>query len=217
MIVKELCWQPVKSQTCWPSGRMLWWSISQQSHSTDQAKKRSLRANTWTNPTRGTEPYRPHTRILERQARTGPIGSFVDGLKKERGMYCNYCGKVIQDDAHLCAYCGKRVSGGIARKRLVRPRSGRKRAGVCAGFAEYFDLDVALVQIVWLVCSLFGLLGVVAYAAAWIVVPEEPLALAAPQAEPTKVARICNAGWGAHELLSGHKLPGLLQHLFRSA
>ena len=102
----------------------------------------------------------------------------------------NTWGKVIQDDAHLCAYCGKRVSGVIARKRLVRPRSGRKIAGVCAGFAEYFDLDVALVRIVWLVCSLFGLLGVVAYAAAWIVVPEEPLALAAPQAEPTKVANL---------------------------
>ena len=37
-------------------------------------------------------------------------------------MYCNYCGKVIPDDSNLCAYCGKRVAGVIARERLVRPR-----------------------------------------------------------------------------------------------
>lgn len=104
-------------------------------------------------------------------------------------MYCNYCGKVIPDDAQLCAYCGKRVAGAIARKRLVRPRTGRKIAGVCQGFAEYFDLDVALVRIVWVLCSLFGLAGLIAYIAAWIVVPEEPLLLAAPAAENIPVAR----------------------------
>ena len=63
-------------------------------------------------------------------------------------MYCNYCGKVIQEDANVCAYCGTRVAGVAARKRLMRPRMGRKMAGVCAGFAEYFDIDVTLVRIV---------------------------------------------------------------------
>ncbi len=95
-------------------------------------------------------------------------------------MYCNYCGKVIPDDASLCAYCGKRVAGVVSRTRLVRPRKGRKIAGVCLGFAEYFDLDPTLVRVVWLVCSLFGLFGVVAYAAAWIVMPEEPFLLEQP-------------------------------------
>jgi len=104
-------------------------------------------------------------------------------------MYCNYCGKLLPDDALLCAYCGKRMAGVVARKRLVRPRTGRKIAGVCAGFAEYFDLDVALVRIVWLLCSVLGLAGVIAYAAAWIVVPEEPLLLNAPAGQQVAASK----------------------------
>lgn len=60
-------------------------------------------------------------------------------------------------------------------KRLVRPRAGRKMAGVCAGIADYFDVDVALVRVAWVVLSIvpggiFG--GIIAYLAAWIVMPE---------------------------------------------
>jgi len=101
-------------------------------------------------------------------------------------MYCNYCGKLIQDDANVCAYCGTRVGGVLARKRLIRPRNGRKIAGVCAGFAEYFDLDLTLVRVVWLISAFLGVgLSFVAYLVAWIVIPEEPLALppAVPVAE----------------------------------
>jgi len=89
-------------------------------------------------------------------------------------MYCNYCGKVIQEDAAVCAYCGKRVATVIARKRLVRPRVGRKIAGVCQGVAEYFDLDVNLIRLVWLLSVLFTGLGLVAYIVAWIIMPQEP-------------------------------------------
>ena len=96
-------------------------------------------------------------------------------------MYCNYCGKVIQDDANVCAYCGIRVGASLARRKLIRPRAGRKIGGVCLGFSEYFDLDVALVRVVWLITALMtGGFGFLAYIIAWIVMPEEPLLVSAP-------------------------------------
>ena len=105
-------------------------------------------------------------------------------------MYCNYCGKVIQDDANVCAYCGRRVGAVLARKRLVRPRPGRRIAGVCLGFAEYFDLDVTLVRVVWLMITIltgfvpFGL----AYVVGWIVMPDEPeiIAISVPAQAQTQ-------------------------------
>ncbi|HUO15776.1 MAG TPA: PspC domain-containing protein [Verrucomicrobiae bacterium] len=95
-------------------------------------------------------------------------------------MYCNHCGKVIQDDANVCAYCGIRVGTSLARRKLVRPRVGRKIAGVCLGFSEYFDLDVTLVRVVWLIASVTTVIGMISYPIAWIVMPEEPLMLSAP-------------------------------------
>ena len=101
-------------------------------------------------------------------------------------MYCNYCGKVIQEDANLCAYCGTRVGAVTARQRLARPRQGRKVAGICLAFAEYFDLDVTLIRVVWAIATVLTFpFGLLAYIVAWIIVPEEPLLLPAHDAGAT--------------------------------
>jgi phage shock protein C len=92
-------------------------------------------------------------------------------------MYCNYCGKGIPDDAHVCPYCAKQVNYVVPPRRLMRPRTNRKIAGVCAGFANYFDIDPVIVRLVWLVVVIFGGTGLLAYLIAWILMPEEPEAL----------------------------------------
>ena len=103
-------------------------------------------------------------------------------------MYCNACGKAISEDARFCAYCGTVLGHLPAPKKLMRPRAGRTVAGVCAGMGHYLDLDVSLVRVVWaLITVLSGIFpGVVVYALAWVIVPEEPWAL--PAASQGQVA-----------------------------
>jgi phage shock protein C len=61
----------------------------------------------------------------------------------------------------------------LADKKLVRPLQGRWLAGVAAGFADYFGVDVALVRAGFAVATALGLLGVLIYLAAWLLVPEQ--------------------------------------------
>jgi phage shock protein PspC (stress-responsive transcriptional regulator) len=61
-----------------------------------------------------------------------------------------------------------------ATKTLVRSRDGRMLAGVCAGVAEYFGWDVTLVRvIVAVVAVITGGAGLLAYLAAWAIIPAE--------------------------------------------
>jgi phage shock protein C len=90
-------------------------------------------------------------------------------------MYCNFCGKEMQQDALHCTYCGRRIGVVFAQRKLQRPREGRKIAGVCIGFAEYLELDVTLVRLIWLVLAIFTGIGAIAYPIAWIVMPEAPI------------------------------------------
>ena len=89
-------------------------------------------------------------------------------------MYCNFCGKVIQDDAYVCPYCARKVNYAAPRHRLMRPQVGRRLGGVCAAVAAYFDLDVTLVRLVWLLTIFVPGPTVLAYIICWIVIPEEP-------------------------------------------
>jgi len=63
-------------------------------------------------------------------------------------------------------------SGGEG-KRLLRLRNGRMVAGVCAGLAAYFKVDVNLVRLGFGVFTVFYGLGILIYLIAWAILPEE--------------------------------------------
>jgi phage shock protein C len=64
------------------------------------------------------------------------------------------------------------MRGGNGPRALVRRRNGRMLAGVCAGVADYFGLDVTLVRVIWAVVTvLTGGAGFLAYLAAWVIIP----------------------------------------------
>ena len=46
--------------------------------------------------------------------------------------------------------------------------------GVCAGVAEYFGIDPALVRVGWVLCCVLGGSGVLAYIIAAMIIPRNP-------------------------------------------
>lgn len=59
-------------------------------------------------------------------------------------------------------------------KKLYKSSTDKKLAGVCGGIAEYFNIDSTLVRLGWVVFSLLGGSGLLAYIIAAIIVPENP-------------------------------------------
>ena len=103
-------------------------------------------------------------------------------------MYCTRCGFALEENHRFCPQCGKsarrEAPGSSSEKRLVRPMYQKSIAGVCAGFADYLDVDVTLMRIVWLCTAIFTGIGFIAYIVCWIVMPKDygP----APVAQPTE-------------------------------
>jgi phage shock protein C len=68
---------------------------------------------------------------------------------------------------------GMSENNGSGGKRLLRPKDGRLVAGVCAGLAAYFGIDVNLVRLGFGVFTIFYGLGALVYLIAWAVLPAE--------------------------------------------
>lgn len=59
-------------------------------------------------------------------------------------------------------------------RKFVRPRNGRMIAGVAAGIANYFGINIAIVRIIWALLLIpGGLPGLVPYLIFWAIMPSE--------------------------------------------
>ena len=60
------------------------------------------------------------------------------------------------------------------KKRLYKSNTDKKLDGVCAGIAEYFDIDPTVIRLVWALAVLVAGTGILAYIVAAIVLPRNP-------------------------------------------
>jgi phage shock protein C len=59
-------------------------------------------------------------------------------------------------------------------KRLYKSNTDKKLAGVCAGIAEYINIDPTVVRLLWVLATLFVGAGILAYIIAALVMPYKP-------------------------------------------
>lgn len=58
-------------------------------------------------------------------------------------------------------------------KKLTKSATNRMICGVCAGIGEYINVDATVVRILWVIFSLAGGAGLLAYIIAAIIMPEQ--------------------------------------------
>jgi phage shock protein C len=113
-------------------------------------------------------------------------------------MLCPKCSKEVAEGSKFCYSCGAPLAGqapasnaapAVPVKRLMRSSTDKKIGGVCAGLADYFDLDPTVVRIVWLLAVFFAGTGFLIYIILWIALPLAPAsnAIAAAPRTPAQV------------------------------
>ncbi len=58
-------------------------------------------------------------------------------------------------------------------KRLYKIENGRKLCGVCGGIAEYLNIDVTIIRLLWVLFFCLGGSGILAYIICAFIMPNE--------------------------------------------
>ncbi len=63
----------------------------------------------------------------------------------------------------------------MSNRKLYRSRENAMIGGVCAGLADYFNIDSTIVRLATVILIFPGGLSIWAYIIAWIIIPQKPL------------------------------------------
>ena len=95
-------------------------------------------------------------------------------------MFCSKCGAKFDPTSRFCPACGAAVSSAPPppgyspnAAQLFRPIAGRMIGGVCAAFAIRYGWDITVTRIITALLIVCTGVGLLAYIAAWIIIPEE--------------------------------------------
>lgn len=61
------------------------------------------------------------------------------------------------------------------KKKFYRVQENKILCGVCTGVAEYFDIDVTIVRILWAMAVLLGGSGILLYIVIALIAPMKPI------------------------------------------
>jgi phage shock protein C len=64
-------------------------------------------------------------------------------------------------------------------RKLYRSNSDKMIAGVCAGLADYVNIDPTVMRLIFVILFLLGGNGLLLYVILWILMPEQPVTVAA--------------------------------------
>ena len=95
-------------------------------------------------------------------------------------MYCTSCGNRMLDQDRFCGGCGKpaTVMAGsyqVPAKTLERDMFRNKLGGVCAGFANYTNMDVTLFRLLFVLSVLLMGVPFFLYFLAWAIMPRNDM------------------------------------------
>lgn len=62
-------------------------------------------------------------------------------------------------------------------KKLYRTTDGKVIAGVCGGIGEYLNIDPTVIRLIWVLLTVFGGAGLLAYIISALIIPERPLSI----------------------------------------